>query len=255
MLRFRDQPWLLNRRSTRIDLLVQSPHAHPDELFWEVNFEYHPGGTEWLGVELLHRPRLEVSVAGFDPGVGDWRELDRVSYWHRRPNDGLCLLPQRGVAEVRLWAPDDLPHRQHQTDTTDHTFRFIRRDGPFFLVELAVLADGTSIYRSDEAGAAQLVAPDGTPLALEPDEAFWRRVNPQLYLIEEVPFGLISVCVPHNVKAPAAFAEALAHRLLKCGRPDHVEVWNFWNRDRPEANTGSADSLWVKLHYGGDWRD
>lgn len=255
MLRYRDQVWLLNRMRTRIEVWVPTGEEARTKPAFDVELEYHAGGAEWLGVDLSQRPHLTVRVGWFQPEVTDWRKLKGVSFWHPMPDDGFLLLPRRGVAEIRLRHPMETPARRLHTDTTAHAFRFMQRDGPFFLMELATLADGTSIYRAEAEDVAVPVGPDGTPVPVETDEAFWRRVQPQLYLIEEVPFGLVTVRLPHNSRQPEAQAKAIVRRWLNCGEPDWVEVWNFWEPGKGLRESQTDDWLWIKLHYGGDWRD
>ena len=92
---------------------------------------------------------------------------------------------------------------------------------------------------------------DGEEAAeLEPDEDFWRK-NAQLYLVENVPLGVIRVAVPRNGGEPVAAARRKAKALLGLDAVEHVAVWDLAQR-RDEFAPHAADKS-VTLHYHGKY--
>ena len=95
------------------------------------------------------------------------------------------------------------------------------------------------------------MTPDGDDGAeLEPDEDFWRK-NAQLYLVENVPLGVIRVAVPRNGGEPVAAARRKVKALLKLDAVEHAAVWDLAQR-RDEFASHAADKS-VTLHYHGKY--
>ena len=75
----------------------------------------------------------------------------------------------------------------------------------------------------------------------------------ELYLIEEVPFGLVTVQVSRNARDPVALALGQARSLLGLGEPEHIKVEDF--AGRPYSTPMTENDLYVSLHYHGYYED
>ena len=73
--------------------------------------------------------------------------------------------------------------------------------------------------------------------------------NAELYLIENVPFGTVTVQVPRNARDPEAHALARARALIGVDEPEHIEVRDWYEREKPSETL--KDDLYVELHFNG----
>ena len=75
----------------------------------------------------------------------------------------------------------------------------------------------------------------------------------ELYLVENVPFGTVTVCVPRNSRDPEAHALARARELVGVGEPEHIDVTDF--SKRAESSENIKDDIYVELHFNGYYED
>jgi phosphoribosylformylglycinamidine (FGAM) synthase PurS component len=70
-----------------------------------------------------------------------------------------------------------------------------------------------------------------------------------VYLIENIPFGQVTVKVPHNVRDPEAYAVGRARQLIGVNEPEHIDVTDFnqWENSTPSLR----DEVYVELHFNG----
>lgn len=204
--------------------------------------EARGGGGCARRVREAERPSIEVRVGFFEPDIAHWTELEGVSYWADVERDR--IFSEAGALEVRYKPGAGEPPLG--SFLKDHIWRVAKRDGRLFTVELAAFADGRDVLK-ELAGIA--VTPDGDEGAeLEPDEDFWRK-NAQLYLVENVPLGVVEVDVPRNAGEPIAAARRKVKALLGLDAVQRVDVWDFAD-GREEFADHAADRI-VTLHYHG----
>lgn len=214
------------------------------EMEWDLVMHYVAGGARWRRVREAERPSIEVCVEFFEPDITHWTELECVSFWADVKRDR--LFSEAGALRVRYKPGAGEPPLS--SFLKDHIWRVAKRDGRLFTVELAAFADGRDVLK-ELAGIA--VTPDGDEGAeLEPDEDFWRK-NAQLYLVENVPLGVVQVDVPRNAGDPLAAARRKVRALLGLDAVEHVEVWDF-AEDKEEFEEHHADRI-VTLHYHGSY--
>ena len=190
MLYFHDQPWLIARGHSRFEALIQSDHRTREDVFWQLRMEYVAGGAAWRRVHSWERPHVHLCINGFDPELKSWTGFEHLNFWDIEGGEGdeeWRMMRKRGWLEVRH-RPGPQPCQREKSDLNDHIWRVAGRSGGWFTVEMAAFADGQEEERP------------------EPDAEFWKQ-HAQLYLIEDIPFGTVDVCVPHNVRDPEAFAE------------------------------------------------
>jgi hypothetical protein len=98
------------------------------------------------------------------------------------------------------------------------------------------------------------VLPDGSeersePQA-EPDADFYRKYA-EFYVLENVPFGLVTVKVPRNVRDVEAFAVKRARDLIGVNEPEHIEVEDLAAGHQRKGSERLHADLQVKLHFNG----
>ena len=214
------------------------------DMDWDLVMHYVAGGARWRRVPEAQRPSIEVRVEFFEPQISHWTELERLSFWADVERDS--IFSEAGALNVRY--KPGAGEKELGSFLKDHIWRVAKRDGRLFTVELAAFADGRDVLK-ELAGIA--VTPDGDDGAeLEPDKDFWRK-NAQLYLVENIPFGVVRVAVPRNVAEPVAAARRKVKALLGLDAVEHVAVWDLAQR-RDEFASHAADKS-VTLHYHGKY--
>lgn len=245
MLFFREHEWRLVPGRSRVEAHIRLEHRSPEDVQWFLAAHFLASGARWRRVRQADRPSLEVLVCFFEPKVRHWTELERVSFWNLKREDR--IIPEAGWLETRYRpAPGEDPKG---SVLVDHIWRVAKRDGRFFTVELAAFADGRNLF-NELAGVA--VTPDGEETPMEPDEEFW-KANAQLYMVENIPLGVVRVEVPRNAKDAEAHARARARAWLGLESPERVELWDFAIPGGDFKETGA--DLHANLHFHGPHED
>jgi hypothetical protein len=244
MLFFREHEWRLVPGRSVLTADIRLEHRSPEDVSWRWEAHFLAGGARWRRVRQADRPSLAVCVCFFEPNVRHWTELERVSFWDLARQER--IITAAGWLETRYRpAPGEGPN---DSMLTDHIWRVAKREGQFFTVELAAFADG-NVFK-ELAGVA--VTPDGEEAPMEPDEAFW-KANAQLYMVENLPLGVVRVEVPRNAADAEAHARKRVRSLLGLEAPECVKVWDFAIPGEPFKETGS--DLHVELHFHGYYED
>jgi hypothetical protein len=241
MLFFREHDWLLVPGGSRLTVDIRLEHRSPEDVDWALEAHFLAGGARWRRVRQEARPALEMRVCFFEPKVRHWTELERVSFWDlvRRER----IISEAGWLETRYRpGPGENPK---DSTLTDHIWRVAKREGRFFTVELAAFADGRDVFQQ-LAGIA--VLPDGEEAPMEPDEEFW-KANAQLYMVENIPLGVVRVEVPRNAEDAEAHACKRARSLLGLEAPEWAQVRDFAIPGDPFKDTGV--DLHAELHFHG----
>ncbi|HEY1771394.1 MAG TPA: hypothetical protein VGG02_14175 [Chthoniobacterales bacterium] len=240
MLSFHQHHWLLRHGASRINAWLDSRTKTAADVSWDILLSYCAGGAQWRRVREWKRPSADLYLHNFRPDIRSWRDLERVDFWQVDPAT---------TSECDPWPGGDLLVEYHNPPfepppkrnvNFDIVWRVAARDGALFTVELA--ADERDL--STLLDVPSLVLPDGAP----GDEAaaeFWKD-KAALYLIEQIPFGLVTVQVSRNARDPVQQALGRARSLLGLGEPEQIAVNDF--AGKPKSETISGD-LYVDLHY------
>jgi len=216
-----------------------------DEVFWMLELRYEAAGPCWRRVRHWERPALWLQVSSFKPQLKSWRDLERLNFWEFGHEED-CFFGPAGVLEAD-YLPNGPGGKIETTAVNDFIWRVAGREGGWFTVELAGVADGQDMFKQ-LLGREELVTPDGKVEKPEPDADFWKK-NAELYLIENVPFGTVTVEVPRNARDPEAHALARARTLIGVDEPEHIEVRDFYKREKPSETL--KDDIYVELHFNG----
>lgn len=245
MLHFRELDWLLVPGASRLTAWIRPKDRTHEDIDWELSLHYVAGGAKWRRVQSFHRPRASLAVLNFKPRVRRWTELARASFWEIAPMEE--AFPDSGVLDVE-YSPGAEPERE-RSFLNDHIWRVAGRDGRFLTVELAAFADGRNFLKEM---LGMEVTPDGREERAERDAEFWKE-NAQLYLIENVPFGMVTVQVPRNAPDTEAYALGRARTLLGLEMPEHMEVSDFTHSAK--AHESIRGDLYVHMHFNGHYED
>ncbi len=253
MVYFGEHHWLLRHGSSRFNAWLNSRTKTTADIHWDLSLFYVAGGAPWRRVDFSDRPMLVLYLPCFEPALRTWRDLERMNFWepepHLRDADGDLLDWPGGWLEIEF---NDRPLKPEPEFTRNLKviWRVAAADGARFTVELVGRADGFDQLR----GEPPPVLPDG---GLDPDDCesraeYWKG-KAELYLIEEVPFGLVTVQVSRNARDPVALALGQARSLLGLGEPEHIKVEDF--AGRPYSTPMTDNDLYVSLHYHGYYED
>jgi len=135
----------------------------------------------------------------------------------------------------------------------NHIWRVAVRSGRWFTIELFGFNEDLNLL--ELLGLDQLVPAHG-PEESSPttDQEFWKQ-NSQLYAIENIPFGLVSVRAPRNCRDLEAYARGRAREIIGLtAPPEHLEIDDYAKKDIPDPS-GHMSDLWVHLHYHGYYED
>jgi hypothetical protein len=252
MVHFREHRWLLVNGQSRFSAFISTDDRTREDVLWSLDLHYVAGGAVWRRVRSWERPSLWVGLTGYHPGTRHWTDLERACFWELdRDEEEESLWGRGGGLDVHYdprQAPQDLQH----SFINDHIWRVAARDGAWFTVELAAFADGRNILK-ELAGQEVLVTAEGKEERREPDAEFWKK-HAELYLLENVPFGTVTVRVPRNVREPEAYALRRARELVGVDEPEHIEVNDFYKRD-PDCQENIREDVFVELQFNGYFED
>jgi hypothetical protein len=131
----------------------------------------------------------------------------------------------------------------------DHFWRISGRNGRFLTIEFAAFG-----CDSETGGAlSQMLATAGPGDAEDSLDAEYWKANSQLYLVEDVPFGVVTVQAPRNVSNPEAYALGRAKSLLGLEEPSDIQILDY--ALAPDTSEIIHGDLYVHLHYHGFYQD
>jgi len=243
MLRYRGYEWALVHGESLFEVHLGHPGSkHPEPMWW-LRMQFIAVGAEWRRCSNLDRPHFFVEISNFDVKPGDWRHLAEVDYWNKEVS-GSWLddseEPNSGWFRASFYSSYRADHERVDSDFGDANWRVVRMDGPLVTIELSGdTEEGNQIIGTPEMAAT---AP-GAAGAEEPRDTGGHEV----YLLETIPFGLVTATVPRNARDPLAYAELLARRQLKTPAADHLRL-----RDHKDHhNEAIRGDLYVDLHLFG----
>lgn len=256
MIYFRDHHWLPVHGYNQFEALIQTDDRKREDVFWMLNFRCVAGGAQWRRVRHWERPSLWLQISSFKPKLRDWRDLELLNFWNLDDDDeAFTYPPPGGCLDVDFYPKAGSDAREHSF-LNDVIWRVAGRDGGCFTVELAAFADGRNILGQLAAQEVK-VTPDGREEHSEPDTDFWKQ-NAQLYLVEEIPFGIVTVRVPRNVRDPEAYALCRAQELVGVSTPEHINVRDhvkMSERHKRNCPENIRQDIFVELHFNGYYED
>ncbi|HEY5232211.1 MAG TPA: hypothetical protein VIK35_01580 [Verrucomicrobiae bacterium] len=257
MIYFRDHHWLPVQGYTRFDALIQTDDKKKDDVFWMLDFRCVAGGAQWRRVRHWERPSLWLQLSSIKPKLRDWRDLEHLDFWNweQEEDEPLSLFGPGGVLNVDFYPKCGSQEREHSF-LNDAIWRVAAREDGMFTVELAAFADGRSLFEQLTAQEVK-VTPDGRAERDEPDADFWKK-NAELYLVENIPFGTVTVRAPRNVSDPETYALRRARALIGIGEPEHVNVTDHLKageRIRQKCPDNIRQDIFVELHFNGFYED
>lgn len=243
MLYFREHEWMLVPGMTRFSAWIRPGDQSHEDILWSLNLRYEVRGAQWRRVRSWERPSLFLNVTNFQPRVRRWTDLESVSFWEMPDDEEFC--PPGGILYAEYSSRSDSD--EDDSMLNDHIWRIAGRDGRFLTVELAAFADGRDLVRDM---TAVPVLSDGTTDDYAPE--FWKK-NAQLYLIEQVPFGTVTVQVPRNARDVEGYALGRARSLLGLDGPEHLELMD--HARSKDASENIKGDIYVCLHFNGYYED
>ena len=258
MLSFQGKEWLMVQGVSRFSARISPAKAGEKQVHWTLEAHFVETGAIWRRVREYQRPRVEIIVSGFDPQVRRWQELEKIHFWEPIREEG-----DRNASEelemMRAGFLDVDHYHQRPGEEGEGTsigschWRVARRDGGWLTVEMAGLAMENRGLREPEAEET-LVLPDGAEAEAErrePDGEFWKK-HSEFYLVEEIPFGTVTVQVPHNARDVEAYALARARECIGVGEPEHCVVTDFSKWEK--SSESLRDVVYVELHFNGTYQ-
>lgn len=240
MLRYRGYDWTLVHGESRFEVnLGHAGSAHPEPLWW-LRMMFIATGPEWRRCDDMDRPHMSLEISSFHVKPGDWRNLAEVDYWNRPDSGDMLKEMESGWFDTEFLSSYRETAERETTSFGEANWRVVRMDGPHITVEVFGGTDvkngllGTPEMAATAPGGGEEAPPGGTG-------------EHEVYLLETVPFGVVTVKVPRNARDPYAYAEQLARRHLKTPPADHMVI-----RDHKDyGNEMISGDLYVNLHLFG----
>ena len=251
MVHFREHRWLPVHGQSRFSAYIETDDRKREDVLWSLDLHYVAGGAIWRRVQPWERPSLWVGLTGFHPDARHWTDLERMCFWDLENEPDELLWGRGGGVEVQ-YLPTRKPKDLQHSFINDHIWRVAARDGAWFTIELAGFADGRNVLK-ELAGLEVPVTPEGQEEQRGPDGEFWKK-HAELYLVENVPFGSVTVRVPRNVRDPESYALRRARALAGVDEPEHIEVNDFYKRD-PDCQETIRGDVFVELQFNGYFED
>jgi hypothetical protein len=256
MIYFRNYHWLPVHGYSCFNAHIGTHCQKREDIFWMLSLRCIAGGPEWRRVKSWERPSLWLQISSFKPKLRDWRDLEHLNFWNLEDDDDpFDFRSPSGYLDVDFY-PNAGSNERERTFVNESIWRVAGRDGGWFTVEFAGFIDGRDVL--DQLNAREVkVTPDGREERAEPDAEFWKK-NSELYLVEQIPFGTVTVRVPRNVRDPEAYALRRAETLIGVGCPEHIDVRDFLKtnqRHQQECPENIQQDIFVELQFNGFYED
>jgi hypothetical protein len=248
MLQYGGYTWLLDVRDSPIQARIGPGCRTADEVHWQVTLHYIAAGREWRRVKSWLRPTLRLCVYDFRPTGGQWQHLEGQAFNSDEENSGTLFIETTNACAPRT-----------ELNCGAYRLQFVRRSGFWFTTELVALPHKRepSLAASSSLNVHSfpftVPANDAEPNLLSDDEP---QGGDSIYVVEDIPFGLVEVAAPCNARCPQQYASARARALLGLTSPSDFDIGSTF---APDPNDGKqsrpvAGADWrVRLHHGERW--
>ena len=251
MIYFREERWLRVNGATRVSAYIVADDRTREDVMWSMELRYIAGGVLWRRVRGWHRPWLWMQVSSFAAPRTSWVDLEHANFWNVDAGHGdEWQSARRGGYFDANYYPHQGSQTQEEIPIADCNWRVVSRDGRWFTVELAALSDRYLRLADLLSEQPALVTANGEEegAAAVPAE-FWKK-NADIYLLESVPFGTVTVRTPRNARDPFRYAFARAQELIGgLPAPELSEVLPM-SEPKPEQ-LGLHDDLFVEMDFLG----
>jgi hypothetical protein len=253
MFYFKEHQWLMENGTSRFQALINADMKTREEVHWELEMRFVASGAVWRRVRGTRRANVWITVSSFRPPRRSWEDLEASNYWN---------LPEDEYGEQRIadlggfldfnYMPNGLSGGSEVTSMASCMWRVAGREAGWFTVEMAAFADGSNLLSppAEESWVLSDGSEERPEPQAEPDADFYRK-HAEFYVLERVPFGLVMVRVPRNVRDAEAFAVKRARDLIGVPEPEHIEVTDFAARKSKRNPEKLHGDLHVKLHFNG----
>lgn len=241
MLRYREYDWALVHGESRIEAHLPRRHGGNPAPIWWMRLQFIAIGPQWRRCGKLDRPHIFIELYNFDVPPGDWRNLSGLNFWNIEYADDEAWLagPDPGEFRFQYLSSFRENRREEHPAFTEVNWRVVSAEGSLLTIELSADSD------SPQPPPASLETVSAIPgLAAAPETA---ATGHALYLLETVPFGVVSAKVPRNAPDALAYVETLSHRTLKTPAADHMHLRDF----KDHKNENIRGDLHVDLHFFG----
>lgn len=209
MLRYRDYDWALVHGESRFEAHFTRRRDGDGGLMWWLRMEYVATGAEWRRCAELDRPHFSLEISSFAVKPGDWRNLREVNHWNAAHTDDFPEVMKCGWLQAEFVSSCREDRERAFTDFGEANWRVVGMDEPLVTVEICGdTEEGNALLGTPEMAAT---APGGHGGADEPAG----YAGHELYLLETIPFGMVTVQVPRNAPDPLAYAESFSRRHLR----------------------------------------
>jgi hypothetical protein len=240
MLRYAGYTWLLDARDSPIQARIGPGCRTHDEVHWQVDFHYIAAGREWRRVKSWLRPTLRFCVYGFQPAMESWQDLEGQSFSSDDSGFGGTLF----LESTRWDVTGDW------LNLCAHRLQFVKRRGFWFTTELVA----SPANRRPASMASLATASVGGNEASSFDNAIDCEPDPSaLYMVEDLPFGLVEVAAPANSRRPEHYASTRAHDLIGIEASAEVEIGPRLAREGKDWRPVAGADWRVRLHHGARW--
>jgi hypothetical protein len=214
---------------------------------------YIAAGREWRRVKSWLRPTLHFCVYGFQPIIESWHDLNGQSFD--------CDKDGNGCAGTLFLESTRLDVTAEWLNLSTHRLRFVKRTGFWFTTELVAAPmepakAGTPNAPSNRRPASKHSLATASVSADESsfDSSVACELDPAaVYMVEDLPFGLVEVAAPANSRSPQQYAQARARELIGLTASADIDVGpRMAVRGKEWRPVAGAD--WrVRLHHGARW--
>jgi hypothetical protein len=241
MLQYGGYTWLLDVRDSPIEARIGPGCRAADDVRWQVTFHYLAAGQEWRRVKSWLRPTLRLCVYDFRPPAAGWEELEGQSF--SSDEEGSCggtlfIESTHGAA------------RRTELACGLHRLHFVRRRDFWFTTELVALPNEGQ--RTTARTCAIALANGDADPACECPIGESHDEN-AIYIVEDIPFGLVEVAAPANARCPWSYARAKARAFTGLKNSTEVDVGPSLATDGKDWRSVAGADARVRLHHGARW--
>ena len=258
MLRYGGYTWLLDVRDSPIQARIGPGCCTPEEVHWQVDLHYIAGGPAWRRVKSWLRPTLRFCVYGFRPRTSRWEDLEGQGF---DSDSDDC----EGTGGTLFIETTHLNSPEWRFGA--HRLQFIRRQGFWFTTELIAAPEEAPICGSGIAAEDQGLVNAATTVQAHSqggskhsyldssgqDITSGDADAQTMYIIEDLPFGLVEVAAPANAPHPERYGRARARALTGLDRVAEAEVGPRLAPDGKEWRRVGGGDWRVRLHHGDRW--
>ncbi len=242
MLRYRGYNWALVHGESCIEVHLTPTSGAKRKPLWSLTLHYVAVGPEWRRCGKCDRPHFTLEVTDFHVPPGDWQNLSDVDFWNDAEfgkRFGADDYRSPGYLNFYFQSSSRDESEKHSAVLCPFHWRVVQRDGALITIELA--AD------TDPQGTFPQVLETVSAIPGQAAETDYSTIDHEIYLIETLPFGIVTVPVPRNAPDAYTYAEEHARRQFKTPHASHMTLNDYQDCTYEDMR----NDLYVELHYFG----